>query len=97
MSDLSIIGVAALLGTLVGSFLNVVWYRVPRHESIVYPGSHCPNCGTPLHWYELVPVLSWLALRGRCRTCHVHVSPRYPIVEAMCAMAGGLLAWALVR
>src|SRR5438552_3084127 len=56
---------ATLFGAVVGSFVNVVWWRVPRGESIVQPGSHCPSCHTPLQVYELVPVISWLALRGR--------------------------------
>src|SRR5262249_31024603 len=95
--DAVVVTFATILGALVGSFLNVVLYRVPRHESIVYPGSHCPSCGTPLRWYELVPVLSWVALRGRCRTCHTHISARYPIVEAGCGLATGVVALLIVR
>ena len=87
---------AALFGALVGSFLNVVLWRVPRGESIVSPGSHCPSCNTPLKAYELVPVFSWVALRGRCRTCGVHISARYPLVELGCAVAFGIVAWLLV-
>jgi prepilin signal peptidase PulO-like enzyme (type II secretory pathway) len=94
--DAVIIGFSVVLGALVGSFLNVVLYRVPRHESVVYPGSHCPNCDTPLQWYELVPVLSWVALRGRCRTCHTSISVRYPLVELACAVVAGLVAWLIV-
>ena len=72
---------AAIFGLLVGSFLNVVIWRVPRHESIVRPGSHCPGCEAQLGAVENVPVLSWLVLRGRCRHCHARISVRYPLVE----------------
>jgi leader peptidase (prepilin peptidase) / N-methyltransferase len=72
----------ALLGLAVGSFLNVVIYRVPRDESIVSPGSACPDCGTPIENRDNVPVVSWLALHGRCRSCGRPISARYPIVEA---------------
>jgi hypothetical protein len=81
MADALVVVIATLFGALIGSFLNVVWWRVPRGESVVRPGSHSPSCGTPLHAYELVPVLSWVALRGRCRTCGLHISARYPLVE----------------
>jgi len=72
----------ACLGLAVGSFLNVVIYRVPRNESIVSPGSACPHCGTPIANRDNVPVVSWLVLRGRCRSCGGPISARYPIVEA---------------
>jgi leader peptidase (prepilin peptidase)/N-methyltransferase len=71
-----------LLGLLIGSFLNVVVYRVPRDESLVSPGSHCPACGSPIRAWHNVPVLGWLVLRGRCASCGVRISPRYPLVEA---------------
>ena len=77
----ALIGVCALLGLAIGSFLNVVIYRVPRHESIVSPGSACPACGTPIAGRDNVPVLSWLLLRGRCRHCQNPISIRYPLVE----------------
>jgi leader peptidase (prepilin peptidase)/N-methyltransferase len=77
--------VAALLGACVGSFLNVVVWRVPREESVLWPSSHCPRCGTTLSWLENIPVLSWLVLRGRCRHCHAPISPRYPLTELLCA------------
>jgi leader peptidase (prepilin peptidase)/N-methyltransferase len=83
---------ATLLGALVGSFLNVVVWRVPRGESIVSPGSHCPHCDIPLRPYELVPVLSWLVLRGRCRTCRTSISIRYPLVELGVAALFGAVA-----
>ncbi len=76
---------AGVLGAIVGSFLNVVVYRLPRHESLVTPASHCPRCGTPVRPYDNIPILSWLLLRGRCRSCNEPISPRYPLVEAMTA------------
>jgi leader peptidase (prepilin peptidase)/N-methyltransferase len=78
--------VAGLFGGLVGSFLNVVAHRVPRGESIVSPGSRCPNCGSPVKPYDNLPVLSWLILRGRCRNCGTPISPRYPLVELLTAL-----------
>jgi leader peptidase (prepilin peptidase)/N-methyltransferase len=72
---------AGVLGLAIGSFLNVVIYRVPRQESIVSPGSHCPKCNTALRAWQNVPVLSWLVLRGRCHVCHARISARYPLVE----------------
>jgi len=72
----------ALLGLVVGSFLNVVVHRVPRGESVVTPRSACPGCGHEVRPRDNVPVLSWLALRGRCRDCAEPISPRYPLVEA---------------
>ena len=87
-----VIVVASLLGLFVGSFLNVVIYRVPRGESVVRPRSRCPGCGTQLAEYDNIPVVSWLALRGRCRTCRTPISARYPIVEALTAAVFGLFA-----
>jgi leader peptidase (prepilin peptidase) / N-methyltransferase len=69
------------LGLVVGSFLNVCIYRLPREESIAWPASHCTSCNRTLSWYENVPVISWALLRGRCRTCNSRISTRYPIVE----------------
>ncbi len=83
---------AGILGALVGSFGNVVAYRMPRHESIVFPGSHCPHCDRRLGPLELVPVLSFLAQRGRCRGCGAAISWRYPLVEALMAGLFVLLA-----
>jgi leader peptidase (prepilin peptidase)/N-methyltransferase len=74
---------AGVLGTIIGSFLNVVAYRLPRHESLMTPASHCPGCGTPVKPYDNIPVLSWLLLRGHCRSCGEPISARYPIVEAL--------------
>jgi leader peptidase (prepilin peptidase)/N-methyltransferase len=76
---------AAMFGAVVGSFLNVVAYRLPRRESLVTPGSRCPGCGTPIKPYDNIPVLGWLVLRGRCRACRRAISPRYPAVEAATA------------
>lgn len=73
---------AAVLGLVVGSFLNVVVYRVPREESIAFPPSHCPSCQTPILRRHNIPVLGWLMLRGRCASCAQHISVRYPLVEA---------------
>jgi leader peptidase (prepilin peptidase)/N-methyltransferase len=84
---------AGLLGAVFGSFLNVVAYRLPRRESLVKPRSRCPSCGTPVRPYDNVPVLSWLLLRGHCRTCSARISPRYPLVEGATALlcAGAVL------
>ena len=78
--------VAALLGAIIGSFLNVSIHRLPRRRSIVWPASACPRCGRHLAWFENVPVISYLALRGRCRTCAAPIGVRYPIVEALTAL-----------
>jgi leader peptidase (prepilin peptidase) / N-methyltransferase len=75
------IALAALAGLVVGSFLNVVAYRLPRDESLVHPRSRCPSCGTQLRAIDNVPVLSWLLLRGRCHHCGASISARYPLVE----------------
>jgi leader peptidase (prepilin peptidase)/N-methyltransferase len=76
---------AGLLGACVGSFLNVVTWRLPRQESILWPGSHCPKCGTTLRWLDNLPLLSWLLLRGRCHHCRAAISVRYPLVELLTA------------
>jgi leader peptidase (prepilin peptidase)/N-methyltransferase len=77
---------AALLGAIIGSFLNVVAYRLPRKESLSHPPSHCPRCGAPVKPYDNIPVLSWLLLRGRCRACKEPISIRYPLVEGGTAL-----------
>jgi leader peptidase (prepilin peptidase)/N-methyltransferase len=71
----------AVVGLAIGSFLNVVIWRVPRDESVVHPRSHCPSCGHSVRPYDDIPVLSWLILRGRCRDCGQPISLRYPLVE----------------
>jgi leader peptidase (prepilin peptidase)/N-methyltransferase len=75
------IWLAAVLGAIVGSFLNVVIHRYPREESIVFPPSRCPHCGTRIKPYDNVPILAWLWLRGRCRACREPITARYPLVE----------------
>jgi leader peptidase (prepilin peptidase)/N-methyltransferase len=80
-----LIVVCAAFGLAIGSFLNVVIYRVPRKESIVTPPSACPSCGTELAARDNIPVLSWVLLRGKCRTCGVHISWQYPVVELLTA------------
>jgi leader peptidase (prepilin peptidase)/N-methyltransferase len=83
--SLPLVVLVAALGLAVGSFLNVVIHRVPRGESLVAPGSHCPVCDTPIKARHNVPVLSWVALRGRCAACAAPISLRYPLVEAATA------------
>jgi leader peptidase (prepilin peptidase) / N-methyltransferase len=82
----------ALLGLLVGSFLNVVVHRVPRRESVISPRSRCPRCQTALADRDNVPIVSWLLLRGRCRACQAPISPRYPAVEGVTAVLFALVA-----
>ena len=77
---------APLMGLVIGSFLNVVAWRLPRGESLSKPGSHCPSCDAPVRPYDNVPVVSWLLLRGRCRSCKGTISSRYPIIEAVTAL-----------
>ena len=77
---------AGTIGAIVGSFLNVVAYRLPRRESLVSPGSRCPSCATAIRAYDNVPVIGWILLRGRCRACGAAISPRYPVVELCCAV-----------
>jgi leader peptidase (prepilin peptidase) / N-methyltransferase len=77
---------AGVVGAVIGSFLNVVIHRLPRGESLVHPRSRCPGCGTQIAGYDNVPILSWLALRGRCRHCGEPISPRYPVVELLTAV-----------
>jgi leader peptidase (prepilin peptidase) / N-methyltransferase len=88
------VALIALLGAAIGSFLNVVIYRLPRGESLVSPPSRCPSCEAPIAPYDNIPVISWLLLRGRCRNCGAAISPRYPLVEALTAasFAGVALA-----
>jgi len=85
---------AALFGLIVGSFLNVVAYRVPTGQSIVRPGSHCPTCKTPIRWFDNIPVVSWIVLRGRCRSCEAKISPRYAAVEAFTGITFALAVYA---
>lgn len=80
-----VVVLCGVLGLVIGSFLNVVIWRVPRGESVVRPASHCPSCGRPIRARDNVPVLSWLMLRGRCRDCGARISVRYPLVEILTA------------
>jgi leader peptidase (prepilin peptidase)/N-methyltransferase len=82
-----------VLGLCVGSFLNVVIYRLPRRESLMWPGSRCPKCGTALRWYHNVPVISWVILRGRCANCQAPISAQYPVVEVVTALVWLLIVW----
>jgi leader peptidase (prepilin peptidase)/N-methyltransferase len=84
--DVALAAVTLVPGLAVGSFLNVVAVRVPSGRSIVHPGSACPSCGTALAWYDNIPLLSYLMLRGKCRHCRARISVRYPIVEATTAL-----------
>ena len=77
--------VVALFGACVGSFTNVVAWRLPRQESVVVPGSHCPRCGHAVRWHDNLPIFGWLLLLGRCRDCRSPISVRYPVVEALSA------------
>jgi leader peptidase (prepilin peptidase)/N-methyltransferase len=85
---------AGIFGLAIGSFLNVVIYRVPVGESVVSPPSKCPSCGSEIHNRHNIPVLGWLILRGRCFACHAPISPRYPIVEALTGVLYALVVWA---
>jgi leader peptidase (prepilin peptidase) / N-methyltransferase len=91
---MSAIFVAVLFGLIVGSFLNVCIYRLPLKQSVVWPASRCTSCGRGLAWFENVPVVSWLVLRGRCRGCGAPISPMYPIIEATTgALFGAVMYW----
>ena len=91
-----ILGVLVFIfGLLIGSFLNVVIFRVPNGESISFPASHCQNCNTPLKWYHNIPVLSWLFLGGKCAFCKEPISKQYPIIELLNAMIYLLLFYKL--
>ncbi|RMG93110.1 MAG: prepilin peptidase [Zetaproteobacteria bacterium] len=89
------IALAALAGTMFGSLANVLIYRIPRGESVVFPASHCPACGHDIRWYDNVPLLSWLLLKGRCRVCGAQIPLRYPVVELSVGLGWGFLAWLL--
>ncbi len=85
--------VAAMFGAIIGSFLNVCVYRLPRGRSVVWPASACGSCGRQLSWYENIPVLSFVVLGGRCRSCHASISIRYPVIEALTAVMFATAWW----
>ncbi len=82
---------AFVFGAMIGSFLNVCIYRLPREESIVFPGSHCPSCNKPIPFYDNIPIISYLILRGKCRSCRNPISLQYPLVEGISALSSLLL------
>lgn len=82
-----------VLGTIFGSFFNVVLYRLPRKMNIAWPGSHCPHCNHPIRWYHNVPVFGWLLLGGRCYDCKAKISPRYPLVEFLIGVLFAGVGW----
>ena len=97
MLDLAAMFWCGVIGGCVGSFLNVVAYRAPLGISVVWRPSHCPQCQRPIRWYDNIPVLGWLRLRGRCRDCGCAISPRYALVEAFTAAAFAAIAWVDLR
>ena len=88
---------AGIWGAMLGSFLNVCVYRLPRNESVIRPASHCPGCGKPIAWYDNVPLVSFLLLRARCRHCGARISAQYPAIELAVGViwAGAALWWGL--
>ena len=84
---------AGVLGAMIGSFLNVCILRLPNDESIMHPPSHCPQCDSRIAWYDNVPILSWLLLRGRCRHCGKGISIQYPMIEVATALLWAAAAW----
>ncbi|MGW8169103.1 MAG: prepilin peptidase [Sulfurovaceae bacterium] len=75
-----------IIGVVVGSFLNVVIYRIPLGKNTAFPASHCPSCKTPLNWWHNIPIVSWVFLKGKCYFCHTPISKRYPIIELLSGM-----------
>jgi leader peptidase (prepilin peptidase)/N-methyltransferase len=93
MTDVPMLVAAALFGLCIGSFLNVVIYRLPLRQSLATPPSRCRRCGYSLRWFDNIPVLSWVLLRGRCRKCGVSVSWQYPLVELITAALFVMVVW----
>lgn len=87
------IAAAVLFGAVIGSFLNVCIHRLPKKNSLLWPGSRCPRCGTGILWYDNIPLLSYAWLRGRCRACNQPISWRYPVVECLNAAGYALIVW----
>lgn len=88
-----LVAIAGVTGLVIGSFLNVVIYRLPRGASLSWPGSHCTACGSPVRWFDNVPLAAWLWLRGRCRSCGARISWRYPAVELATGLLFAGIAW----
>jgi leader peptidase (prepilin peptidase)/N-methyltransferase len=88
-----LIAACTLLGLMFGSFANVCVYRIPRSESIAFPGSHCPSCSHDIAAYDNIPLFSWLMLAGKCRHCRASISWRYPLLELLMGLSWGMLAW----
>jgi leader peptidase (prepilin peptidase)/N-methyltransferase len=82
-----------LIGSLIGSFLNVCIHRIPRDLSVIWPSSRCPSCSTPIKPYDNIPIISYILLSGKCRYCKTRISPRYPLVEALNAVLYVLVIW----
>lgn len=93
MPETLLIIACAVFGLIIGSFLNVVIWRVPRGENLSHPGSHCPRCNHAIRAYDNIPVISWLILRGKCRDCGNPISVRYPLVEAFTGLMFALTGW----
>ena len=93
MTLMPVVVIASLVGAVIGSFLNVCIYRLPRHESVVWPASHCTTCGSLIAFYDNIPMISYGILRGRCRTCRVSISIQYPLVELVTSIGYGLIFW----
>jgi leader peptidase (prepilin peptidase)/N-methyltransferase len=93
MNDIAFITLAAIVGAMIGSFLNVCIYRLPLQKSVVWPASSCESCGRALSWFENVPIVSYVALGAKCRTCRAPLSIRHPIVEVLTAVMFASAAW----
>ena len=83
--------ISIVFGAMIGSFLNVCIFRLPKEESIVWPGSYCPHCKNPIKFYDNIPLVSYILLKGRCRHCHTAISFQYPLVEGITALASLIL------
>lgn len=88
-----IVVLAGVIGAIIGSFLNVCILRLPKEESVVHPPSHCPRCGAGVRFYDNVPIVSWLVLRGKCRSCSNPISWQYPVIELATAILWAWMAW----
>ncbi|MEC7988015.1 MAG: prepilin peptidase, partial [Myxococcota bacterium] len=91
-----LVAYAFLLGLLIGSFLNVVILRLPKSQSLVFPSSHCTSCGTNIRFYDNIPVLSWILLRGKCRACKSSISSLYPTIELLMGILSVLIFWRIM-